>query len=92
MYFLGPEFDWFSRADITYAAIMYYLVFNTLMIIGIGYFIVGCVSYPYSLNYFSKGHFRQSNEKFGQEFIKCTERVVRIIQDMIETQSSRNSS
>lgn len=70
---------------------MYYLVINTLVIIGIGYCIVGCVSYPFSSSFFNKSRIRSGNEKFGHEFIKCTERIVRIIQDMIETQSSRNS-
>ena len=71
---------------------MYVLVFNTLLFISLGYCAVGCVAYPYSNSIFNKTHFRQSNEKFGFEFIKCTERIVRIIEDMIETQSSQNST
>ena len=92
LYFVGPDLNLYTKSEITYSSIMYIVVFNTLMIIGVGYAVVGCVSYPYSNDFFNKTHFRQSNEKFGSEFIKCTERVVRIIQDMIETQSSRNST
>ena len=79
LYFVGPELNLFTKAEITYASFMYILVFNTAMIIGVGYMIVGCVAYPYSNGFFNKTHFQSSNEKFGSEFIKCTERVVRII-------------
>ena len=65
LYIFGPELVGINKTEISYFSIMYYLVFNTLMIIVVGYFIVGCVSYPYSFKYFSKTHFRQSNEKFG---------------------------
>lgn len=85
LYFVGPELEWFDTTEISYAAIMYYLVFNTLCIIGVGYCLVGCIAYPYSSSYCIKGHFRQSNDKFGAEFIKCTERIVKIVSDMIET-------
>ena len=84
LYFVGPEFKWFSKADISYAAIMYYLVLNTLLLIGVGYCVVGCVTYPYSNGYFSKTHRRQTNQRFGVEFIKCCERISRLISDMSE--------
>ena len=58
LYFIGPEVKWFTKAEISYAAIMYYLVFNTLFLIGIGYCLVGCVTYPYSNDYFNKNHKR----------------------------------
>ena len=58
LYFIGPESGLFSKTDISYAAIMYYLVFNTLIIIGICYFVVGCVSYPYSNTFFSSSNMR----------------------------------
>lgn len=64
---------------------MYYFVVNTLFLIGIGYCIVGCITYPYSFKVLSKSHMRMTNKRFGTEFIKCTERVSRVIQDMIET-------
>ena len=79
LYYVGPEFKWYSKADISYAAIMYYLVFNTLFLIGIGYCIVGSVTYPYSNSGFSNSHRRQTNQRFGQEFIKCTERICRVV-------------
>lgn len=79
LYFIGPEFKWFDRTAITYSALMYILVLNTLMLIGIGYCLTGCISYPYSNKYFRDSHFRNSNEKFSAEFIKCTERCVRIV-------------
>ena len=56
LYFTGPELKWFSKTEISYAAIMYYLVFNTLMLMSVGYCIVGSVTYPYSTSYFSKSH------------------------------------
>lgn len=71
---------------------MYYLVFNTLMLIGVGYCIVGIVTYPYSNDIFSKNHKRQTNQRFGSEFIKCTERVCCVIQDMIDQQGTQNTS
>jgi len=83
---------WFSKADISYAAIMYYLVFNTLILVGLGYCAVGCVTYPYSNSFFNKTHKRQTNQRFGNEFIKCTERLCRVIQDMSETQGTMNTS
>jgi len=92
LYYVGPELKWFTTAEITYAAAMYYLVFNTLFVIGICYCLVGCVAYPYSTKLFSKNHMRQTNKRFGSEFIKCTERVSRVVQDMIETQGTANTS
>ena len=83
---------WFDKTEISYAAIMYYLVFNTVLIIGVGYCIVGCLHYPYSFKIFNNSHFQQCNERFGSEFIKCTERVVKTVEDMYETQSYSNSS
>ena len=32
------------------------------------------------------------NKKFGLEFAKCVERVSQVIQDMLETQSTANTS
>ena len=61
LYFIGPELKWFSKTEISYAAIMYYAVFNTLMLVGIGYCIVGCVTYPYSNDFFSNSHKRQTS-------------------------------
>lgn len=58
LYFIGPEMAWFDKTTISYAAFMYYLVINTLVIIGLGYCITGCVSYPYSNSFFSNAHFR----------------------------------
>ena len=84
LYFVGPELKWFNKTEISYAAIMYYLVFNTLLLMLAGYCIVGSVAYPYSNAYFSKDHKRQTSVRFGQEFIKCVERVCTVIQDMIE--------
>jgi hypothetical protein len=92
LYYVGPQMDWFEKGTISYAAIMYYLVFNTLMLIGLGYCIVGYVTYPYSNSYFNKNHKRQTNQRFGSEFIKCTERICRVVQDMSEQQSSQNTS
>lgn len=89
---MGPEYKWFTTAEISYASAMYYLVFNTLFIVGICYCLVGCVTYPYSNKQFSKSHMRQTNKRFGSEFIKCTERVSRVVQDMIETQGTANTS
>ena len=92
LYFVGPQFKWYNKADISYAAIMYYLVFNTLFLIGIGYCIVGSVTYPYSNGSFSNNHRRTTNQRFGSEFVKCTERICRVLQDMIETQGTQNTS
>ena len=92
LYFIGPEQNWFSKAEISYAAIMYILVLNTLVLIGIGYCVAGCLTYPYSNIFFNGSHQRQTNERFGNEFIKCTERICRVIQDMIDTQGTQNTS
>ena len=55
LYYLGPEYlSWWDKTDAAYWAIMYYLVFNTLFLIGIGYCVVGCVAYPYSNTYFNE--------------------------------------
>lgn len=71
---------------------MYIFVFNTLFLIGIGYCVVGCVAYPYSNSYFNNSQKKQTNQRFGLEFIKCTERVCRVLQDMLETQGTKNTS
>ena len=54
LYFVGPDLNLYTKSEITYASIMYIVVFNTLMIIGVGYAVVGCVSYPYSNDFFNK--------------------------------------
>jgi len=84
--------EWFSTADISYAAIMYYLVFNTLVIVAVGYCGVSSASYPYSCSFFVKAHKRQTNKRFGAEFMRCTERMCRVVQDMSESQSFKNTS
>ena len=63
---------------------MYYLLFNTLVLIFIGYCFVGCVTYPYSNSLFNKANMRQTNKRFGTEFIKCSEKVLNVVEDMIE--------
>ena len=79
-FFIGPDYiTWLSKTDLSYGAIMYYLVFNTIVLIGFGYCVVGCVAYPYSSNYFNKSQKRQTNQRFGLEFTKCAERVVRVL-------------
>ena len=92
LYFVGPELSWFTKGEISYAAVMYYVVFNTLLIVGLGYCIVGCVAYPFSASFFRNSHKRSTNQRFGTEFVKCTERVSRVLQDMIQMQSSENTS
>ena len=79
LYYFGPDLGWFTKTEITYAAIMYYIVFNTLVLLIIGYCIVGTVAYPYSNCFFNTSHARQTNQRFGSEFIKCTERVCRVV-------------
>ena len=54
LYFAGPELGWWKKTTISYAAIMYYLVFNTVLLISLGYLLVGDISYPYSNSYFNK--------------------------------------
>ena len=92
LYFIGPSLSWFTKGDISYAAIMYYLVFNTLLLIGLGYCIVGRVSYPYSASIFRNDHKRSTSQRFGAEYVKCSMRLARVIEDMLETQSSENTS
>lgn len=58
LYFVGPQLKWFKKAQISYAAVMYYLVLNTFFLIVVGYCLVGCVAYPYSSRQFSKNHMR----------------------------------
>ena len=58
LYFFGPDLGWFSKTEISYAAIMYYIVFNTLVLILVGYCIVGTIAYPYSNGFFSTSHKR----------------------------------
>ena len=48
----------------------------------IGQFLAGIVAYPYSSSFFNKSYQRQSNFRIGIEFVKCVERMTRLIVDM----------
>ena len=75
-----------------YSTYIYILLFNGL-VLGIGgYSIVGCVAYPYSKQFLQASLKRTTNERFSAEFIKCTDRVVRLVSNMAETQSTENVS
>ena len=54
---------------------MYYLVFNSLALLGIGYILSGYLTYPYSNSTVSKHEKMEMNKKFGLEFGKCVQRV-----------------
>lgn len=55
LYYFGPKYSsWFDETDLTYSSIMYYLVFNTVCLVGFGYCAVGSIAYPYSNSYFNK--------------------------------------
>ena len=64
--------------------VIYWLAFNVLFVLGVGYIVVGCIAYPYSNTLFSKTYKRSTNERFGVEFIRCCYRVQRLINDMME--------
>ena len=71
---------------------MYYLVFNTLVLLIAGYCLVGVIAYPYSSQHVSQNEKVSTNEKFGQEYMKSVERVVRVLQDMLESQGTGNTT
>ena len=58
LYIFGPEEGWFTKTEISYGVVSYYFVVNTLFWIGLGYFIVGCITYPYSNSLFNNSHKR----------------------------------
>ena len=93
LYFFGPEIvPWLHKTSLSYLAIMYYLVFNTLALLGIGYCLSGYLTYPYSNSTVNKHEKMEMNKKFGLEFGKCVLRVSQVIQDMLETQGTANTS
>ena len=58
----------------------------------IGYCLVGYLSFPYSNLLVNKQEKKDTNKKFGQEFARCVQRVSQVVQDMLETQSTINTS
>ena len=79
MYFYGDEVMGVPAKDTLYSTYMYILLINGLAIFIGGYTIVGCIAYPYSNYTLQMQLKRQTNERFSVEFIKCTERVTRLI-------------
>ena len=65
--------------------------FNVLVVLIFGYILVGCIAYPYSNRIFSRSFRRQTNSRFGEEFIRCCLRIQRLINDMSETQTCENA-
>ena len=90
--YLYSEYIDVDQNDVLYSTYLYVLLFNGL-VLGIGgYSIVGCVAYPYSKQFLQADLKRTTNERFSTEFIKCTDRIVRLISNMAETQSAENAS
>ena len=81
----GDELFDIPTEDLLYSTYGYLLLFNALVLLIGGYMLVGCIAYPYSNFALQKQLKRQTNERFSAEFIKCTERITRLIQDMAES-------
>ena len=79
MYFFGDNLFGIPTEDTIYSSYMYLLLFNGLVLFIGGYTLVGCIAYPYSNYTLQKQLKRQTNERFSVEFIKCTERITRLI-------------
>ena len=67
-----------------YAWAIYIVVFNTVALILLGKFLTSSIAYPYSNSFFTSHLKRTSNQRFGQEFSKCVERMTRMIKETTE--------
>ena len=85
LYIYGPRIEAFSGFEFRYGIGLYVIIFNVLFVLIFGYIIVGYIAYPYSNVFFSNTFRKQSNLRFGEEFIRCSFRLAKVIEDMAET-------
>ena len=72
--------------------LVYVIVVDTTILMVGGAYIVSTVAYPYSNSILVKNLSVTNNKRFGIEFARQIDRMVRMIRDMMETQGSENSS
>ena len=65
-----------------YGWLTYLLVLNGLLLLLGGRCIVSVISYPYSSRLFRRNLARTTNEKFGEEFKRCVNRMVDIVEQI----------
>jgi hypothetical protein len=63
-----------------YSLLLYMMAFNGLLLILGGRCIVSVISYPYSSILFRRNLARTTNQKFGEEFKRCVNRLVDVVE------------
>ena len=77
--------EFLPQTDEKWYKALYYIyvpLFGVFMLFIIGQSLSGIISYPYSSKIFTKSFRKQSTQRIAHEFIKCVERISRLIVDM----------
>jgi hypothetical protein len=65
-----------------YSLLLYVMAFNGILLILGGRCIVSVISYPYSSFLFRRNLARTTNQKFGEEFKRCVNRLVDTVEQI----------
>lgn len=71
---------------------VYVIVVDTTFLMVMGAYIVSTLAYPYSNSILVRNLSINNNRRFGLEFARQIDRMVRMIRDTVESQNSENSS
>lgn len=77
--------------DVSLLSIYYVWAFTTFVIFAGGYCFASCMTYPYSNYWFRRNYQSTSNFRFAQEFVKCSQRVTRLVESMMERQNAEKA-
>lgn len=72
--------------------LVYVIVVDTTILMVAGAYIVSTVAYPYSNSILVKNLSVSNNKRFGIDFARQIDRMVRMIRDTMETQNTENSA
>jgi len=67
-----------------WSASMYIIAFNLFWILAGGKYLVSTIAFPYSNFFFSRHLRRTTNQRFGTEFDRCIDRMVKVIRDAMD--------
>jgi hypothetical protein len=65
-----------------YYFVMYLLVFNGLLLLCGGRYIASVMAYPYQSCFLSRHLARTTNQRMGEEFQRCVERLTDVMENM----------
>lgn len=75
---IAPTPKQFSR----YSLLMYVMALNGMLLLLGGRCIVSVISYPYSSHLFRRNLARTTNQKFGEEFKRCVNKLVDVAEQL----------